>query len=98
MTSSPKFIVCPRCRGEGTIVNPEIDGNGLTSSDFDEDPDFRENYFSGVYDISCPCCNGQRVTTRKEYNDFIKQDSQRREDRLVYLQESGIYPGHPDYF
>ncbi len=56
-----KNIVCYTCDGKGTTVNPAIDGNGLTQEDFDEDPDFRENYFSGVYDVQCRTCKGQRV-------------------------------------
>jgi hypothetical protein len=28
------FEVCPRCEGEGSHVNPAVDGNGLTAEDF----------------------------------------------------------------
>lgn len=56
-----KFEVCGRCRGEGKHVNPAIDGNGITREQFDEDPDFQESYFSGVYDVSCEECGGKRV-------------------------------------
>lgn len=93
-----KFIVCPRCRGNGEIVNPEVDGNGISAEQFDDDLDFRENYFSGVYDVACPCCNGLRVTTRQEYNTWLKADGEIRSSRLESLQEMGIYPGHQDYF
>lgn len=58
-----KFEVCHRCRGEGKHVNPNIDGDsGISQEDFDRDPDFREDYFSGVYDIPCLDCKGLRVT------------------------------------
>lgn len=93
-----KFIVCPRCRGEGNVVNPEVDGNGITAEEFDEDPDFRENYFSGVYDVLCPMCRGKRVTTRAEYNQYLKKEHEDWAERRVMLMESGIYPGHRDYF
>lgn len=93
-----KYIVCPHCEGEGVITNPEVDGNGITAEQFEEDPDFADNYFSGVYNVTCPACSGLRVTTRKEWNAFIKKSHEDREDRLVRLQESGIYPGHRDYF
>lgn len=53
-----EWKICPTCRGNGTIVNPSIDGNGLSREDFDEDPDFEEAYFRGDYDISCPDCEG----------------------------------------
>jgi len=56
-----KYEVCDRCRGKGTHVNPNIDGNGLTAEDFAEDPDFKEDYFSGVYDVTCQECEGLRV-------------------------------------
>lgn len=55
------YEVCERCRGEGTHVNPSIDGNGLSREDFDEDPDFEEDYFNGVYDVTCEECGGKRV-------------------------------------
>lgn len=54
-------IVCERCRGDGKHVNPSIDGHGLSAEDFAEDPDFREAYFSGRYDVCCEECKGERV-------------------------------------
>lgn len=64
-TYPAKYDVCPRCRGEGTHTNPSIDGNGLTASDIDYhmdgDPEFLDNYFSGVYDVACHECDGKRV-------------------------------------
>lgn len=56
-----KFEVCPRCEGRGKIVNPSIDGHGLSQEDFDQDPDFEEAYFAGRYDIACTECRGLRV-------------------------------------
>ena len=56
-----KYEVCPRCNGTGTHVNPAVDGNGLTQEDLDEDPDFKENYFAGAYDITCEECKGARL-------------------------------------
>ncbi len=55
-----KRIVCPRCNGEGKHVNPSIDGHGLTAEDLQDD-DFRESYFSGVYDVRCEECKGNNV-------------------------------------
>lgn len=54
--------VCWACDGEGSIVNPAIDGNGI-STDSEEwaDPDFREAYMSGAYDVMCPECKGRNV-------------------------------------
>lgn len=56
-----KFEVCELCNGRGKHVNPSIDSHGLTYEDFDEDPDFRENYLSGMYDEPCYRCKGNRV-------------------------------------
>ncbi len=55
------FEVCGTCDGQGKHVNPSIDSNGLTASDFAEDPDLYENYFSGMYDVACNECGGRRV-------------------------------------
>lgn len=56
-----RFEVCPTCEGRGSHTNPSIDCNGLSSEDFEQDPDFREDYFSGVYDVQCYGCGGRRV-------------------------------------
>ncbi len=56
-----KFEVCSRCSGNGSIVNPSIDGNGISQEQFNEDPEFEEAYFAGAYDIPCPHCEGKRV-------------------------------------
>ena len=55
------FQVCPRCHGEGSHINPSVDGNGLTSDDFAEDPDFAEEYMRGSYDVPCEECAAARV-------------------------------------
>ena len=49
-TLPTKFEVCGTCGGRGSHVNPSIDCGGLSSDDFDEDPDFRDAYFNGSYD------------------------------------------------
>jgi len=56
-----RFEVCGTCEGKGTHVHPGVDSHGLTQSDFDEDPDFREDYFHGKYDVVCNECKGRRV-------------------------------------
>ena len=52
--------VCDRCGGRG-VHDHEAFSNGLTAADFDEDPDFREEYMAGRYDVQCASCNGLRV-------------------------------------
>jgi hypothetical protein len=57
-----KMEVCPRCNGEGTHVAPGIDDNGITASEMDElGDDFREDYMSGHYDVTCTVCHGKNV-------------------------------------
>lgn len=56
-----EYGVCPDCEGKGKYVNPAIDSHGLSSEDFEEDPDFREDYFGGMYDVTCRSCCGKRV-------------------------------------
>src|SRR6185295_13025047 len=55
------FEVCDVCEGKGTHVSPLIDCDGLTAEDFAEDPDFREEYLEGKYDVTCNTCVGERV-------------------------------------
>ena len=54
----PKWIICPVCDGDGTTVNPAIDANGISAEDFVADPDFRDDYMSGVFNITCRACGG----------------------------------------
>ncbi len=61
LTVQSKFEVCGQCQGSGTMVDPRVDAGGLSQEDFDEDPEFREDYFSGRYDMRCNQCKGQRV-------------------------------------
>jgi hypothetical protein len=56
-----KFELCPRCRGVGSHVDPAVDGQGISQADFDQDPDFQESYFAGVYDVACHRCAGEKV-------------------------------------
>lgn len=52
--------VCSRCDGSG-VHDPAAFSNGFTGEELDQDPDFRENYFSGRYDVRCEVCNGRNV-------------------------------------
>ncbi len=56
-----KRELCSRCDGNGTHTNPAIDGNGITGDEMRElGEDFQRDYMSGVYDVSCEACKGQR--------------------------------------
>ena len=99
-----KFEVCDLCNGKGTTVNPSIDAGGLSQEDFEEDPDFEEEYFSGRYDITCPQCRGKRVVPvvsvesmskdqKAVYDEYIKEKQEEAEeaynDRRTYMAEMG---------
>lgn len=86
-----KAEVCSNCEGSGKIVNPSIDGHGLTREDFDDDPDFAEAYFAGRYDIDCPDCNGDRVVIVPNEERLNKRQRfllERHYETLASLRES----------
>ena len=91
--------VCDRCNGEGKHSNPSIDGNGITASEMAEmcyeDEDFADNYFSGVYDVTCHQCDGKRVMkvvnlgamSEEDIAEYHSQQEQRRESELESYYE-----------
>lgn len=82
---SGKYQVCPECQGEGKIVNPSV--SVWTGQDIDEDPEGFDDMRSGLHDISCPACDGKRVVTKEELNNYYED----RRDRRTMLQESGEF-------
>ena len=82
-----EFAVCPSCDGKGTHVNPSIDASGLTAEDFAEDPDFRDEYFSGAYDVQCYTCHGKRVVPEPRLDNLPKDVRERVERHLREQQE-----------
>ena len=94
------------CDGSGKYVNPSIVSGGLTQEDFDQDPEFRQDYFSGVYDITCEQCHGNNVIPvvnekalsdeeKKMYYAWLEDEQDRlaeeAEDRRTRFYESGGY-------
>lgn len=93
---SAKWVICPACGGDGSHVNPNIDANGLTAEDFAEDPDFADDYMSGVYDVRCSVCSG---TGKIRPADFERLEES-AEDRRLAARENGdfeAYCGAGDY-
>jgi len=70
-----RFEVCGLCRGNGKHVNPAVDAGGLTREDFDADPDFAEDYFSGTYDVTCARCSGKRVEQVIDHDALTKDQA-----------------------
>jgi hypothetical protein len=57
-----RYCVCGTCGGKGRHVNPGVDANGITSSEWsDWDEEEKEAYFSGRYDVDCYECGGEKV-------------------------------------
>lgn len=107
-----KYEVCGRCNGKGTHVNPSIDGNGITSDEWNG-PDWseedKENYMSGFYDVSCFECHGKRVVLTvdedrcdkalmKAYYEYLHDKAQDEyNDRRTMWAEDGYRGSFNDY-
>jgi len=75
------FKVCDTCEGKGKHVNPSIDAHGISAEEFDEDPDFRESYFSGNYDVTCYECQGKRVVLKPDEDRMTAEQKKTVEER-----------------
>ena len=64
-----KYDVCAECEGTGKHVNPAVDGHGITAEEFADDPDFRDAYFAGRYDVTCYSCKGLRVHLHLDWDE-----------------------------
>lgn len=85
-----EYVVCNICEGKGKHVNPNIDAHGITQDEFDDDPEFRENYFAGVYDVTCYGCGGKRVVpvVSQHATKEQRQAAEAAQDDLAsYIQE-----------
>lgn len=53
-----RWAICDRCQGSGAVDNPAF-SNGITSSEWAEwDPEDRQDYLAGRYDVPCSGCHG----------------------------------------
>lgn len=59
-TPPMRWKVCPACNGRGTMTLKRI---AISADAFDEDPDFAEDYFNGVYDEACDECRGRTTVS-----------------------------------
>ena len=91
---SDPWIICPACRGNGSHVNPNIDAGGLSTEDFENDPDFAEDYFDGTYDVQCNVCRG----SGKVRTSVLEELKEAADDRELAMREDGVFePGVRDY-
>ena len=91
----PQYEVCPRCDGEGYVSKL----GAFTGADLDEwygdgeeRYEFIEEYTrrGGIYDDKCPCCDGNRVATKSQIDDWEERES----DRQIMMAESGYGYGY----
>lgn len=68
------YVVCPTCKGYGKHVNPSVDAGGLSPSDFEDDEDFRRDYFGGTYDVPCYECKGEKVIPEPVTNEDADEE------------------------
>lgn len=95
-----KMVVCPTCRGKGSMVNPSIDSHGITQSEMDElGDDFRKDYFAGHFDVPCSECGGRNVvleadrhnlTDEQEAALFAWEKAVADEGQEIYYRSMGI--------
>lgn len=86
-----KWVVCNICKGKGTHVNPAIDCGGLTAEDFNEDPEFAEDYMKGVYDQKCNRCEGRRVIAAPNFDKIFDTEERKRLRELYETQQEEEY-------
>lgn len=71
-----KWEICDHCRGNGTHDHPAF-SNGISGEEFygEWEPEERERYMDGFYDVSCDDCGGSgKVKVIDE--DAITEDQQ----------------------
>lgn len=89
-TKNDPWKICPACRGDGTCVDPNIDARGISAEEFRDDPEFAEDYLSGVYDVSCPACDG----TGKIRQSHLRTLAEHASERRLAAMENGDWDGY----
>lgn len=87
-----QWCICGRCRGEGKT---SAHLGSFTREDFDEDPDFKQDYLDGLYDIACEACDGsgkvreidRDACTSDDQQAALKQMDDDAEDRRESFNE-----------
>ena len=85
------FVVCGTCNGKGTHVNPSIDSHGLGQEDFERDPDFAEDYFSGRYDVTCYDCGGENVVPEITEDRCTPEQKEALKAHYEYLEDEARF-------
>ena len=82
------YEVCPRCHGEGTIVNPVL--SVWTEEDRERDPEAFEDMRRGVYDVVCVMCDGLRGVRPAD----IERYREAKADLRLAAAENGDWDGY----
>lgn len=89
--SKYRWVICPRCEGEAKVDHP-VFSNGITQSEWaDWEPEEREKYFAGAYDVTCPECKGRGSVQEPdvarmsfaEKRVLVEKRRERRADREI---------------
>ena len=89
-----RFEVCPVCTGRGNYVNPAVDAHGITRDEMNDlGEDFFNDYRSGVYNIPCGLCKGDRVVPvptdpshARALNESARYDSEYNLEREMEMR------------
>ncbi len=83
-------VICPSCDGEGTELCGGLKGAAFSPEEMNEDPDFRESYFGGDFDVQCSECKGEKIILEPAeieislptniVDDYFRLEKQKRED------------------
>lgn len=80
-----RWNICDCCGGEGRVDNPAF-SQGFTASEWaDEDPEFREAYLGGAYDVPCRECNGSGKVRSIESMTFAEKRALVEKRRREYV-------------
>jgi hypothetical protein len=82
-----RWEVCRTCDGKGKYVNPNIDRQGISPEEFAEDPEFFEDYRSGMYDIPCALCEGRRVVPVPDENGVAEEVLAKVREHINWLAQ-----------
>lgn len=89
--SQSKFIVCPKCKGTGKLLNEAF--RGQLDPDIAEDPSFFEEMAAGRYDVQCHHCKGVRVVTEEQDKALQEAEADDEEWRNEIQNEERMLHG-----
>lgn len=80
-----RWVVCYGCNGRAVMTLKRL---AVTQEQFEEDPDFKEDYLNGVYDEPCPDCHGRSTVLEIDVESLPPEQERWVED---YIREESEY-------